>query len=86
MKLDAFVVLGAAASLFVLGLTGFLITENETVDELIPGGDPANENDWIQVTTEIRPFLKVGISSFVFGLIILLIFVLAVIVARLRHI
>lgn len=84
MKADSIIFLGAVAALFLLGVVGFIITDSETSKELIPGGDPANDSDYVFIQSEIRPFLKVGISSIVFGIIILLVFVLAVGVSRLR--
>jgi hypothetical protein len=84
MKADSVVILGAAATLFLLGVVGFMITDIEINKELIPGGDPDNDSDYVDIQSEIRPFLKVGVSSIVFGLIILLVFVLAVGVSRLR--
>lgn len=85
MKADSIVVLGAAAALFFLGLIGFIITDTEVRDELIPGGDKDNPQDYVEVQSEIRPFMKVGVSSIVFGLIIFLIFLLVAVASRLRR-
>ncbi|MCK4444619.1 MAG: hypothetical protein KAW09_08750 [Thermoplasmata archaeon] len=84
MKADSVIILLAAAALFLLGLVGFIITDTQTEMELIPGGDQDNPDDYIQVVSEIRPFFKVGISSIVFGLVVLVIFVLAAGVRRVR--
>ena len=85
MKADSIVVLGAAAALLILGLMGFIITDTDVSDELIPGGDKDNPQDYVEVQSEIRPFMKVGISSIVFGLIIFLIFLLVAAASRLRR-
>lgn len=85
MKADSLVIIGAAAALLFLGLIGYIITDTETSRELIPGGDPANESDYVEIQSEIRPFMKVGISSIVFGLIIFLIFLLVAAASRLRR-
>lgn len=85
MKADSIIVLGAAAALLFLGLIGFIITDTEVTDELIPGGDETNPQDYVEVQSEIRPFMKVGISSIVFGLIIFLIFLLVAAASRLRR-
>ncbi|MEE9224186.1 MAG: hypothetical protein V3U51_05500 [Thermoplasmata archaeon] len=85
MKVDSIVVLGAAAALLFLGLVGFMITDTETEKELIPGGDENNPQDYVEVKSEIRPFMEVGTSSIVFGLIIFLIFLLVATVSRLRR-
>jgi hypothetical protein len=85
MKADSLIVLGAAAALFFLGIIGFIITDTEISQELIPGGDENNPADYIDVQSEIRPFMKVGISSIMFGLIIFLIFLLIAAASRLRR-
>ena len=85
MKADSIIVLGAAAALLFLGLIGFIITDTEVRDELIPGGDETNPQDHVEVRSEIRPFMKVGTSSIVFGLIIFLIFLLVAAASRLRR-
>lgn len=84
MKADSAVILLTVGALLLLGILGFLITSTETEDQVVPGGDPNNPDDYIQVTSEIRPFFKVGLSSIVFGLIILLIFALVAGASRLR--
>ena len=84
MKADSAVILLTVGSLLLLGILGFLITSTETEDQVIPGGDPNNPDDHIEITSEIRPFFKVGLSSIVFGLIILLIFALVAGASRLR--
>ncbi len=85
MKADSLVVLAAAAALLFLGLIGFIITDTEISDEVIPGGDETNPQDHVEVKSEIRPFMKVGVSSIVFGLIIFLIFLLVAVASRLRR-
>jgi hypothetical protein len=85
MKADSVIVLGAAAALFFLGVIGFIITDTEITQELIPGGDENNPADYVDVQSEIRPFMKVGISSIMFGLIIFLVFLLIAAASRLRR-
>jgi hypothetical protein len=85
MKADSVVILGAAAALLLLGLVGYMITDTETTRELIPGGDPANDSDYVDIQSDIRPFMKVGVSSILFGIMILLVFILAVGVSRVRR-
>jgi hypothetical protein len=85
MKSDSMIIVGAVAALLFLGLIGYIITDNETRLELIPGGDPADESDYVEIQSEIRPFMKVGISSVMFGIIILLLFIVAAGVSRLRR-
>jgi hypothetical protein len=85
MKADSVVILGAAAALLFLGLIGYMITDTETTRELIPGGDPANDSDYVDIQSDIKPFMKVGISSILFGIMILLVFILAVGVSRMRR-
>jgi len=82
MKADSLVILGAAAALFLLGVLGFMITEIQTEREQDPDGAPG---DYIEIQVEARPFLKVGVSSIVFGIVILLIFALAVGVSKARR-
>jgi hypothetical protein len=84
MKADSAVILLSVAALFLLGVLGFVITGSETEDQVVPGSDPDNP-EYMQVTSEIRPFFKVGISSIIFGLIILLIFALIAGASRLRR-
>ncbi len=81
MKADSIVILGAAAALFLLGILGFMITEVHTEREQDPAGGP---DDYIEYQVEARPFLKVGVSSILFGIVILLIFALAVGVSKAR--
>jgi hypothetical protein len=85
MKSDSLVIIGAVAALLFLGLISYIMTDTETSRELIPGGDPDNDADYVEIQSEIRPFMKVGISSIMFGIIILLLFVLAAGVSRLRR-
>jgi hypothetical protein len=85
MKADSVIIVGAVASLLCLGLIGYIITDKETSLELVPGGDPANESDYVEIQSEIRPFMKVGISSVMFGVIILLMFVVVAGISRLRR-
>jgi hypothetical protein len=85
MKADSQVIIGAVAALLFLGFIGYIMTDTETSLELIPGGDPANDSDYVEIQSEIRPFMKVGISSLMFGIIILLLFVLAAGISRLRR-
>ncbi|MFQ5885444.1 MAG: hypothetical protein ACE5IO_10145 [Thermoplasmata archaeon] len=82
MRAEAVVVLGAAGALFFLGILGFMITEVETENQLIPGGDPENPDDYTQVQTQITPFKGVGISSILFGAVIFLLFLGVAVVAR----
>ncbi|MFQ6060475.1 MAG: hypothetical protein ACE5KV_04140 [Thermoplasmata archaeon] len=81
MRADTLVVIGAIASLILLGLLGLIVTEADTKMELIPGGDPDNPQDYVPVQIEVRPFQKMGLSSIIFGVAVLIIF-LAVAGAR----
>ena len=83
MKADSAIVLLAVAALFLLGVIGFVITGTET--EVLPGDDPDSTDDDIQVTSEIRPFFKVGMSSVFFGIVVLLIFAMVAGASRLRR-
>ncbi len=84
MKVDSIIVLLAVAALLLMGLIGFIVTDSHTEMELKPGGDPDIPDDYVPIVSEIRPFLKVGVSSVVFGLVVLLIFALAAGVRRVR--
>lgn len=85
MKADSAVVLAAVGALLLLGVLGILITDQEIRKELIPDGDPQNPLDHVNVTVEIRPFLKVGASSILFGFVILLLFGVALAARRMRR-
>ncbi len=84
MRADSLVILLSVAALFLLAVLGFMITTTETDMELRPGGDPLNDNDYVQVTSEIRPFFGVSVSTVVFALVVLALFALVAGVRRLR--
>ena len=84
MRADSAVVLAAVGALLLIGVLGILITDEEIRTQLLPGGDPQNPLDYVNITVEIRPFLKVGASSILFGVTILILLVVAVAVRRIR--
>lgn len=85
MKVDSAVVLAAVGALLLVGVLGILITDQEIRSQLIPEGDPQDPLDYINVTVIIRPFLKVGASSILFGATILILFGVAIAVRRIRR-
>lgn len=82
MRAEAVVVLGAAAGLFILGILAFVITDMDTVKELVPGGDPENEDDYVPVQVQVTPFRDVGVSSVLFGVVVVLAFLGLAVAAR----
>jgi hypothetical protein len=82
VRAEAVVVLGAASALFILGILGFIVTEVHTEDQVVPGGDPQNPDDHIQIETQISPFKGVGVTSIMFGAVIVAIFGVALLAAR----
>jgi hypothetical protein len=85
MKVDSAVVLAAVGALLLVGVLGILITDQEIRSQLIPDGNPEDPLDYINVTVEIRPFLKVGASSILFGMAVFILFAVAVAVRRIRR-